>query len=479
MSVVGLPLSSASIEGLLASYSYSGSPIVPSFTLRYNGTLLNPATDYTTSITNNLNAGTATMVITGKGSYSGTITRTFRIARAEISQATVTGINASYPYTGKEIAPQPTVTLNGRVLTPQVDYTLMYYNNISSGSYATIYIMGGGNYTGLITARFRVAFGTGGDIPGGGDTPAETLWTRLSGGGRYETMSAIVGAGFNSSSTVIIATGENYPDALAASGIAGLSNAPVITTPSSHLGDEARGQIARLRPSRAIIIGGEAAVSGGVEQSLAQMGLAVTRLAGTSREATSVRVLNESTAWTSTVIIASGQGFADALSISSYAYAKSAPILLTSGSKTLSEEALDAIRNHGFANAIIVGGPAAVSLEVEAQLAQIGIGAPARLAGADRYATSGIIAQFALSQGMAADNLGVATGANFPDALAGAALCGSRNSVLLLATEELDVLTQLEVFFNQTRGSIHNASVFGGTAAVSSDLFNFLQAQTR
>ena len=82
----------ATISGI-SNKSYTGKNITQSITVKYNGKTLKKGTDYTVSYSNNKNIGTATVKIAGKGSYTGTITKTFKInpAKQEIQKLTAKG----------------------------------------------------------------------------------------------------------------------------------------------------------------------------------------------------------------------------------------------------------------------------------------------------------------------------------------------------------------------------------------------------
>ena len=306
---------------------------------------------------------------------------------------------------------------------------------------------------------------------------------RLGGSNRYITMESILKAGFANKrgGTVIIATGENYPDALAASGLAGLSNAPVILTSKAALTAEAKSEISRLGAKKAYIIGSTAAVSSAVEKSVNSMGVKVTRLAGANRIDTAIKIFNEGskigTGWSKTAIIASGTGFADALSISSYSYAKKAPIFLTGGDKKLSKESLSAIKAGKFTNIIIVGGTPAVSGDVPGQLTKNGIksGNIARWAGKDRYETCLVIAKKCVAAGMKLDKMAIATGSNFPDALSGAALCGKNNAVIMLVADNPGAKAHVNSLISTNRASIKTVYALGSTTVVPTSVTNYVR----
>ena len=138
----------------MADQTYTGYAICPTLTVYVNSTVLRAGTDYTVAYKNNVNIGTATVTITGIGSYTGTKTANFRITGPSLNAATIAAIPDQL-YTGNEIKPSLTVTVNNITLTQNVDYTVSYRNNRNEGT-ATVTITGKGNYSGTKTTTFRI-----------------------------------------------------------------------------------------------------------------------------------------------------------------------------------------------------------------------------------------------------------------------------------------------------------------------------------
>lgn len=134
--------------------TYTGYVICPAVTVYVNSTLLREGTDYTVSYANNVNMGTASVTITGIGSYSGTRTTTFRITGPNLSSTTIEAIPDQL-YTGSDIRPTVTVTVNNTTLRQNTDYYVSYSNNRNVGT-ATVTVTGRGNYTGTKTTTFRI-----------------------------------------------------------------------------------------------------------------------------------------------------------------------------------------------------------------------------------------------------------------------------------------------------------------------------------
>ena len=133
---------------------YTGATQTPAVSVTAGGLELT-ANDYTVAYANNVNAGTATVTVTGKGNFTGTKAVKFTVAKANVEDAVISTI-ADQAYTGSAIKPVPTVTLNGKTLTRGTDYELSYMYNIEPGSEAVVIIEGMGNYTGETAQLFTI-----------------------------------------------------------------------------------------------------------------------------------------------------------------------------------------------------------------------------------------------------------------------------------------------------------------------------------
>ena len=147
------PINSAIVTGLSNS-TYNGSAQIQSPTLRVGNRRLTEGLDYTLSYANNTNAGTATVMITGKGNYTGTVSSDFIISPMSFSRATVTGIT-SKTYTGSAQTQNPVVKIGSKTLIKDIDYKLSYSNNTNVGI-GTATVTGIGNYEGSITSQFKI-----------------------------------------------------------------------------------------------------------------------------------------------------------------------------------------------------------------------------------------------------------------------------------------------------------------------------------
>ena len=148
-----ISISSASVTLSTSTYIYDGKAKTPSVTVKIGGKTLKKDTDYTVSYSNNTRVGTATVKITGKGNYTGSVSKTYSI-KNDFKKATVSGISTK-AFTGKNITQSITVKYNGKTLKNGTDYTVSYSNNKKVGK-ATVKITGKGRYGGVITKTFKI-----------------------------------------------------------------------------------------------------------------------------------------------------------------------------------------------------------------------------------------------------------------------------------------------------------------------------------
>lgn len=155
----GTSVAKAKITGL-AAYDYTGEAIIPEFTVKVGGDTLTKGTDYDVVGSNNVNAGTATVTIRGKGSYCGTKKATFKIKPiATLNKVNFTLDKTKVSYTGipYEVGKGIDVTANynGNPLVKDVDYTCSYKKNTDAGT-ATVTFTGMGGYSGTTKKTFKI-----------------------------------------------------------------------------------------------------------------------------------------------------------------------------------------------------------------------------------------------------------------------------------------------------------------------------------
>lgn len=146
-------------SGPESSYAYTGKAITPEFTLTRQGMTLVQGTDYQVSCSGNKEIGTASLTVKGLGNYTGSVQKTFKVAKRSMSSSAVkvtfTKGKSSFTYTGKAQKPAVTVKYNGTKLKENTDYKVSYSNNTKAGT-AKVKITGKGIYTGSCTKTFTI-----------------------------------------------------------------------------------------------------------------------------------------------------------------------------------------------------------------------------------------------------------------------------------------------------------------------------------
>ena len=135
------------------SFVFDGTGQKPSVSVSYGTEILVNGTDYTVEYSNNRNVGTATIIISGIGNYSGSITESYSIYPASIIDVTLS--EEEFLYNGEAQIPQVVVSSANKTLNEESDYTIAFTNNIEPGI-ATVTVTGKGNYTGIITKTYTI-----------------------------------------------------------------------------------------------------------------------------------------------------------------------------------------------------------------------------------------------------------------------------------------------------------------------------------
>lgn len=354
--------------------------------------------------------------------------------------------------------------------------------------------------------------------------------TRVSGATRVDTAVAISRERFGSvgpvSNAVVIANSYGFADALAGSTLAGVLDCPVLLTPRDTLAPSVASEIQRLRlpgsnpaSQTVYLLGGSSALYPAVEAQVAALGATTVRVQGQTRTETARRITEQasqiasdtpSTPFSSVAFLASSRNFPDALAASPMATYNHAPVLMTPGD-ALDPHAAAALQDEalGITDVVIVGGTGVISPYVHAQVAGIlgGTDHVHRISGASRYQTARNFAVWATGVETGTDRvgttanqtalaildfqqIGIASGRNFPDALAGGVFCGLAGSPLLLTSSTVTSPYLLSDEWTTTTGNflvpvgqdywfantaaIMRSYVFGGTGAVSADVMTLL-----
>ena len=296
-------------------------------------------------------------------------------------------------------------------------------------------------------------------VPGGPDQadpvvePAPTRpdgVTRFAGNDRYNTAAAVSAGSFpGTANDVFIVTGEDWPDALAAGAAAAEANGPVLPVTVASIPGPISAELSRLNPRRAWVVGGSSVVNDTVLDDLRARGITAERISGGDRFSTAAALAQKFFVSPPGAYYASGAGYADALGGGAAAAKRGWPLLLTA--PDVVPAATPIIGNERIA----LGGTAAISDAVVAQLQA------RRIAGGDRFATAAAIARDAFTR---APTSYLATGLNFPDALAGTGATARDDAPILLSGT--DCVTQATKDAAAALGTASRV-VLGGTAVVT------------
>lgn len=293
---------------------------------------------------------------------------------------------------------------------------------------------------------------------------------RLAGGDRYATSAVIAEKLFDTASTVFVASGVDYPDALAGAPAAAGLRAPLLLT-GTEVSAAVEAQITRLKPASIVVLGGTGSVSESVESHLAALADTVTRVAGAGRYETAVEISAASFPdGAETVFVASGENYADALAGAPAAGAQRSPVLLVPSTE-VPEAVSTELTRLAPTRIVLLGGEGAVPAAVESALAEH---APVtRLAGANRYDTSAVIAG---AYPGASKTVVAASGQTFPDALAVAVPAGIVGAPLLLVARDT-----VSASVAESLKSLDPARVIiaGGTGTINDEVAGFLGDPSR
>ncbi|WP_459129306.1 InlB B-repeat-containing protein [Guggenheimella bovis] len=276
---------------------------------------------------------------------------------------------------------------------------------------------------------------------------------------RIETAIEVSQSKFVSAPAVVIARADMPFDALAASSFAKSVNAPILITNGSSLDERVAREITRLEPKQVYVLGGPLAISNKAVTQIQKLVGKVTRIAGNDRYQTATLIAQQVLARNGnkgTVIIATGEGYYDALAISSYAAKAGLPVVLVQRD-AIPQVTKKFLSDYRFKNAVVVGGTAVISNNT---LKALGIPAK-RVSGATRFETSVAIANEFFPT---ATHAFIVSGENFSDALVTGPVSASYNAPILLSKQGKapEVITQ-----HLRAHNYKNITIIGGPLVVS------------
>lgn len=292
---------------------------------------------------------------------------------------------------------------------------------------------------------------------------------RMGGVDRYET-AAIIGNNFGfASKTIVLANSEKFPDALAGSPLAYALKAPILLSKVNSLNSFTSNAIKANGINTVYILGGTSAISANIEAQLKALGVtSIKRIAGADRVETSIAIAKELATLkgaSSEIIFTNASNYPDALSVSSAAAKTGTPIIYVDGALTSSVSTF--ATNSKATKATVLGGISAISDSVFSSISGLGM-TVTRVGGDTRYETSALIAQYYASL-FNGKNVTIATGRDFPDALAGGVFAANVDASVILVDNGYTNAAAAAYIAGLKLETLY---VFGGTAAVNDATVN-------
>lgn len=283
------------------------------------------------------------------------------------------------------------------------------------------------------------------------DKPIDSKVTRYSDGNRYSTAIKLSKKAYDKSDIAVVASGENFADALSGGALAAIHEAPLLLVSEGSTADDVKAELDRLKVDKLYILGGTKSISNKIEFKLSKnkddKNREVIRLSGSDRYKTSMEVYKEVTRASGSnesPVLVNGKQFADALSAGPIAAKDKRAIVLTDGHNVDSRIDKKSDKN------IIVGGHTSMDNSF----------AGYRYSGRDRYETSAKIAKHFNSP----KNALLASGEKYPDGLAAITLYNKYEGPLLLTRKD-SLPKDIKSYISSS--DIENIYIIGGTSSVS------------
>jgi putative cell wall-binding protein len=381
-------------------------------------------------------------------------------------------------------------TITGTLASATNANSVAVYLDGSSTAFATAPVtLSGGSTTGtwsldisgapdgLHTFTVVASYGTWShSTPVAGSFARNVTVNRLSGADRYATGLLVAAAGFTAPVPVLyLTTGQNYPDALSAGPAAAHLGGPLLLVQPTSVSQDVLDAITAFDPARIIVLGAENSVSA---EAFAQIQAAVPsvtieRMAGASRFETSRLITRDAfldsdndALGADVAYISNGNNFPDALSAGGAAASVHAPVILVNGqASSVPTETIQLLSDLGVTKIVVTGAENSVSAAIFGQLSALSGVTVVRQTGSDRYGTSTAVNNAAFNPTQL--DVLLATGQNYPDALAGSSLAGHLGEPLYITTQ---ACIQPTIFAELVRLKATEVTLLGGTPSLSADV---------
>lgn len=290
---------------------------------------------------------------------------------------------------------------------------------------------------------------------------------RLAGSDRYETASQIAKSGWSRSDYAILAYGENYPDALASAPLAKKYNAPILLTTSNSLPSTTKQALISLQVKNVLIIGGTGVISSFIDTELQSLGIHSTRFFGNDRYETAIKVAQQTTTTPSALFVVTGEDYSDALSVASIVSLKQIPIILVPND-SIPDSVNNYIATINVSKTYVIGYSDIISDKVFNQFPNA-----ERILGSDKYSRNIAVNQ-KFNNDFKSDNICIATGDGFADALTGTAYSAKIEEPIILVNN--DSSRNTKGYYQQRLLNANIVYVFGGAGIISDTVIQDLNS---
>ncbi|WP_299742895.1 S8 family serine peptidase [uncultured Rossellomorea sp.] len=279
---------------------------------------------------------------------------------------------------------------------------------------------------------------------------SENGWSSL------EEKELTIGGSILNGSFVVLASGDSFPDSLAASPLATHLDSPILLVKNNRVSESVKEELKRLNPSHVLMIGGGNAISQKVENEINNLSIETKRLFGVDRYETAVAINNVIPYTTNKAFVVSGQNYPDALSVASYSGSMQYPVLFVQKDK-VPQSVSTYMKENEISKTYVIGGQGILSKNVVDSLP-----GHFRIFGLDRYETNYKVHQTFASAD--SNTLYFATGAKFPDALSISPLAARTDSPVVLVDRNDNVNLKKSIHLITNRNNYH---ILGGPGALS------------
>lgn len=292
----------------------------------------------------------------------------------------------------------------------------------------------------------------------------KAITQRISGSDKYNTAVLISKAGFTQANTVIVVSSQDYQDALIATSLSKIRNAPILITKQSSLENVTINEIKRLKATKAFVIGNYGVIGSGVDKQLKGLGIVVTRIDGVDRYDISKKIA-QILGVQKGVVIAGNFDYSGLLSIATIASMKSMPILL-SPKNSLSPKISALIKGRTIPVSYLIGGTSVLNVTIARSVPN-----SKRLSGTDIYNSNvNIINQF--SKDFNFNTVYLASGEDFTEALSAGALSTKTNSPIFLTQK--NTISKATLNYMKSK-KVKHVVILGGVGVISKSVEDMIK----